>query len=125
MLSHGLSGLVLIQEVVLPKRCEQGRKRLLVQVNDQIDILRQLLHAVKRAGDRASQVIQHVQFFEGMPSRKHDREQVYWLKVPALTPLKGCLHALDEARSIGAGEHMQGRFLLAGLAVALSPCMDG
>src|SRR6266566_3957522 len=55
----------------------------------------------------------------------HDREQIDRLKVPALAPLKGRLHALSEARSIGVGEHMHCCCLLVGLAVALLPGMHG
>src|SRR5205823_5893281 len=41
--------------------------------------------------------------------------------VPSFAPLKGRLHALGQARSIEAGEHMHCRFLLTGLALALAP----
>jgi len=45
------------------------------------------------------------------------------LTVPALAPLKGRLHQLRQAGSIGVGEHMHGGFLFASPAVALLPGM--
>jgi hypothetical protein len=100
LLTNGFLEGILVKDIVVFQAREEGREVVDLQIHDEIDIVRPLLHPVKRAGDRATKIAEEVVFVKGMESWKHGREQISWLKMPVFPLCEFHAHSRGENRSI-------------------------